>query len=179
MDVRGDEDQRRCSAVFHPVWLEAELGKCLTGLKFLGRSILMVVGEGPLQNVDDRRIALVAVETDMAAWRHDSATDAQVTIFDGVYLLGQIDGSKNFFVDPAVIRRSGLLSERQTSGKKRQSDRRPRSDPESRFHLRLLELNKGAGSVIRPSAFSFRMDRSLRVEGAEREGEADVVDGIL
>ena len=115
----------------------------------------------------------------MADWRHDSATDTQVTIFDGVYLLVQIDGSENFFVDPAVIRRPGLLSERQTSGKKSQSDERPRGDPQSRFHLRLLELNKGAGSVVLPSAFSFRMDRSLRVERAEREGEADVVDRIL
>jgi hypothetical protein len=72
-----------------------------------------------------------------------------------------------------------LLSERQTSGKKGQSDERPRGDPESCFHLRLPELNKGAGSVIRPSAISFRMDRSLRVEGAECKSEADVVDGIL
>ena len=139
----------------------------------------MVIGKSSTEDVDDRRIALVAVETDMADWRHDSATDTQVTIFDGVYLLVQIDGSENFFVDPAVIRRPGLLSERQTSGKKSQSDERPRGDPQSRFHLRLLELNNGTGSVMRLSAFSFRVDRSLRVEGAERESEADVVDRIF
>jgi hypothetical protein len=36
-----------------------------------------------------------------------------------------------------------LLSERQTSGKKGQSDRRPRGDPESRFISVFLSLTKG------------------------------------
>jgi CubicO group peptidase (beta-lactamase class C family) len=40
-----------------------EFWECLTGPKVLRRHVVMVIGENPAEDVDDRRVALVAVES--------------------------------------------------------------------------------------------------------------------
>ena len=92
----------------------------------------MVVGEGPLQDVDDRWIILVAMETDMATRLHSRPTDAQLTIFDAFYFFGEIDRGEQRLTDPLVIRGRALLSERKSHAKWGQPDRRPRNDVKGR-----------------------------------------------
>jgi len=85
MNVCDDEGDRRWSVVFNPMRSRAEFSEYLTGPKFLRRAVVMVVGENPFEDVDDRRIALVTVEPDMAVRRHNRATDPQLTVSDAVY----------------------------------------------------------------------------------------------
>jgi len=85
MNVCDDEGDRRWSVVFNPMRSRAEFTEYLTGPKFLRRAVVMVVGENPFEDVDDRRIALVTVEPDMAVRRHNRATDPQLTVSDAVY----------------------------------------------------------------------------------------------
>src|SRR6266478_5091351 len=92
----------------------------------------MVVGENPAEDVDDRWVALVAVETDMAARSHDRATDPQLTVFDAVYLFGQIDGGEHRFLNPFKVCRHAMLSQRQASDKEGGPGRRPGGNPQSR-----------------------------------------------
>lgn len=55
--------------ILDPVLSRAEFGEYPTGTKLLCRSIVMMIGEDPGEQVDDRGIALMAVQTDMTAWR--------------------------------------------------------------------------------------------------------------
>ena len=97
MDICDDERHWCSTLVFDPVRSRAEFGKYLAGTKLLRRSIVMVIGEDPGEQVDDRGVALMAVQTDMAAWRHDRAAQTQFAIF----------GAKAFGFKVAWIRRSG------------------------------------------------------------------------
>jgi hypothetical protein len=75
MDVCGDEGDRRWPVVFNPMRSQAKFSKYLTRLKLFRRPIVVVVGENPVEDVDDRRIALVTVEADVATRRHGRASD--------------------------------------------------------------------------------------------------------
>ena len=75
VNVCSDKDDRRWPVVFNPMRSPAIFDKYLTGLKLFRRPVIVVVGENPVEDVDDRWIALVTMEPDMAARRHDRATD--------------------------------------------------------------------------------------------------------
>ena len=75
MDIGDDECHWCGTPVFDPVHSRPEFGEYLAGTKLLCCSIVMVVGEDPGEQVDDRGIALMAVQTDMAAGRHDRAAE--------------------------------------------------------------------------------------------------------
>jgi hypothetical protein len=57
--------------ILDPVLSRTEFGEYLARTKLLCRSIVTVIGEDPGEQVDDRGIALMAVQTDMAARQHD------------------------------------------------------------------------------------------------------------
>jgi hypothetical protein len=114
MDIGGDKDERHRPLVFHPVRPRTKFSEYLTRPKLLRRAIVMMVGENPGKNIDDRRVALMAVEPDMAARRYDGATDPQLTIVDAVDFLGQIDRGKYRLLNPFVIGGRGILSKGKT-----------------------------------------------------------------
>src|SRR5271166_189555 len=97
MNVCGDGGDWRWPHVFYPVRSRAKFSECLTGPKFLRRLVVMVVRENSVEDVHDRRVALVTVEPDMAASRYGRATDPQLTVFDIVYFFGQINGGEHRF----------------------------------------------------------------------------------
>jgi len=80
MNVGDDKGHRRGTGIFDPMGARAEFGEDLAGVQFLCRSVVMVVGQNPGEQVDDRRIALMAVETDMAARRHDRSAAPERTL---------------------------------------------------------------------------------------------------
>jgi hypothetical protein len=125
MNVGGDKTHRRWSLVFDPMRSRAELGKNLAGSKLFRRTVVMVVGDNSGEYVNDCRVALVAVETDMAAWGDGRPTEPQFAIFDGVYFLGEIDCGKHRFRDPFIIRWRGMRSDRQAGHKEGHTDERP------------------------------------------------------
>src|SRR5271155_1972250 len=63
MDIRHNERHRGGAGILDPVLSRTEFGEYLAGNKLLCRSIVMVIGEDPGEQVDDRRIALMAVQT--------------------------------------------------------------------------------------------------------------------
>src|SRR5271169_5694581 len=99
MDIGDDERHRVRTPVLDPVRSRAEFGEYLTGTKLLCRSIVMVIGQNPREQVDDSRIALMAVQTDMAARRHDRTAQTQFAILNAVDLLGEIDGREHLLAD--------------------------------------------------------------------------------
>src|SRR5260370_42566790 len=109
MNVCGDKGERRRAPIFDPMWSRAKFSKYLTGPKLRRRAVVMVIGENSPEDVNDRRISLVAVEPDMAAWRQDCVTDTQFTIFDAVYLFGQIDSGEHPFLHKLVVRSGSPL----------------------------------------------------------------------
>jgi hypothetical protein len=120
MNVCDDEGDRRWPGVFNPMRSRPKFSKYLTGPKLLRGPVIMVIGENPGEDVDDRRVAPVTVEPNMAAWRHGRATDPQLSVFYAVYFLGQIDGGEHRFFHPFIVRRRRMLTERQASNKESQ-----------------------------------------------------------
>jgi hypothetical protein len=59
----------------------AGFGEDLAGVKLLCRSIVMVIGQNPGEQVDDGRITSMAVQSDMAARRYDRPAEAQFARF--------------------------------------------------------------------------------------------------
>jgi hypothetical protein len=105
----------------------------LTRPKLFRGPVTLVVGENPVEDVDDRRFALATVEPDMTAPRYDRPADPQLTIFEAVYLFGEIDGGEHRFSNPFVIRGRLILSECEASGKEGPSHPRPSGHPQSCF----------------------------------------------
>ena len=120
MNVCDDEGDRRWLVVFNPMRSRPKFSKYLTGPKLLRRPVVLVIGENPGKDVDDRRVAPVTVEPNMAAWRHSRATDPQLSVFYAVYFLGQIDGGEHRFFHPFIVRGRRMLTERQASNKESQ-----------------------------------------------------------
>ena len=58
MDIGDDERYRVRTCILDPVRSRAEFGEYLTRTKLLRRSIVMVIGEDPREQVDDRGVAL-------------------------------------------------------------------------------------------------------------------------
>ena len=109
MDI-GDNECHRCGTpVFDPVHSRPEFGEYLAGTKLLCCSIVMVVGEDPGEQVDDRGIALMAVQTDMAARRHDRTAQTQFAILNAVDLLDEIDGGEHLLADQVIVGRRDML----------------------------------------------------------------------
>ena len=52
MDVRNDKGHRRGTLVFDPMRSRAAFGEDLAGVKLLCRSVVMVIGENPAEDVD-------------------------------------------------------------------------------------------------------------------------------
>ena len=115
MDVRGYKGDRRLPFVFDPMRSLAKFSEYLTGLKLHGGPVVVVIGERAAENIHDRRVTLVTVEADMAARRHRRAADPQLAVVDIVYLLSQIDSCEHFLLDPSIVPRRSLLSEREAS----------------------------------------------------------------
>src|SRR5947207_15762008 len=138
MDIGDDKTYRRRTLVFDPVRSGTEFSERLTGLKFLDRAVVMVVGEHPTENIDNGGIALMAVQTDMAARRHDSAAEAQLPVRDAVDLRGEIDRGEDLLADRFVIRRRGLLPENKACGQQSRSCTTQREKLTTRPHLCLL-----------------------------------------
>ena len=67
MDVRHNKGDGRGAPVSTQCARELNSAKDLAGMKFLGRAIVMIIDQGPGEQVDDRRIALMGVQTDMPA----------------------------------------------------------------------------------------------------------------
>ena len=120
MNVCDDEGDRRWPVVFNPMRSRPKFSKYLTGPKLFRRPVVLVIGENPGEDVDDRRVAPVTVEPNMAAWRHGRATDPQLSVFYAVYFLGQIDGGEHRFFHPFIVRGRRMLTERQASNKESQ-----------------------------------------------------------
>jgi hypothetical protein len=57
MDVRDDKRRRCWSFVFDPMGARAEFGEDLAGVELLCGAIVMVIGQNPGHQVDDRRTA--------------------------------------------------------------------------------------------------------------------------
>jgi hypothetical protein len=85
---------------FPPNAIAGQFGKRLTGPKLLRRPVVVVIGQNAGEDVDDRRVALVRVEPDMAARRHGRATDPQLAVVDAVYFFRQIYRGEHRFLDP-------------------------------------------------------------------------------
>ena len=109
MDVRDDKDHRRGTLVFDPMRSRAGFGEDLAGVKLLCRSVVMVIGQIPGEQVDDGRIASMAVQSDMAARRHDRPAEAQFAICDAVDLRGEIDRGEHVLGDRSIIGWRALL----------------------------------------------------------------------
>jgi len=77
----------------------AEFGEDLIGLKLLNRAVVMVVGQNAGKQVDDRGIALMAVQTDVATRRDNRAAEAQFATCDAVDFFGEIDAREDIFAD--------------------------------------------------------------------------------
>ena len=112
MDIRDDECGRCRTLVFDPVRARPELGERLAGPKLLRRPVVAMVGQDPGQQVDDRGIALMAMQTDMAAGFDDRAAEAQLAVLHAVDLFGEIDAGEHILADQFIIRRRRLLSQR-------------------------------------------------------------------
>jgi hypothetical protein len=88
----------------------SKFGECLAGTKLLSRSIVMVIGEDPGEQVDDRGIALMAVQTDMAARRHDRTAQTPFAILNAVDLLGEVNGGQYVLADQVIVCGRGTRS---------------------------------------------------------------------
>jgi hypothetical protein len=69
----------------------------------------MVIGQNPGEQVDDRRIALMAVEANMAARRYGCPAEPQFAVCDAVDLLGEIDRGEHVLGDRFIIDWRALL----------------------------------------------------------------------
>src|SRR5260370_123991 len=118
MDVRDDKGHRRGTLVFDPMRSRAGFGEDLAGVKLLCRSVVMVIGQNSGEQVDDGRIASMAVQSDMAARRHDRPAEAQFAICDAVDLLAEIDRGEHVLGDRSAIGWRTLLPQKKASGAK-------------------------------------------------------------
>src|SRR5271170_8156774 len=109
MDIGDDERYRVRTRILDPVRSRAEFGEYLAGTKLLCRSIVMMVGEDPGEQVDDRGIALMAVQTDMTAWRDDRTAQTQFAILNAVDLLGEVNGGQYVLADQVIVGGRGTL----------------------------------------------------------------------
>jgi hypothetical protein len=116
----GDDECHWCGTpVFDPVHSRPEFDEYLAGTKLLCCSIVMVVGEDPGEQVDDRGIALMAVQTDMAARRHDRTAQTQFAILNAVDLLDEIDGGEHLLADQVIVGRRGMLPQNEACRQER------------------------------------------------------------
>ena len=105
MDIGDDERHRVRTRILDPVLSRTEFGKYPAGTNLLCRSVVMVIGQDSGEQVDDSRIALMAVQTDMTAWRHDRTAETQFAILNAVDLIGQIDGGEHVLADQMIVGR--------------------------------------------------------------------------
>jgi hypothetical protein len=72
-------------------------------MELLCCAVVMVIGQNPGEQVDDRRIALMAVEANMAARRYGCPAEPQFAVCDAVDLLGEIDRGEHVLGDRFII----------------------------------------------------------------------------
>ena len=77
----------------------AKFGEGLAGMELLCCAVVVVIGQDPGEQVDDRRIALMAVEANMAARRYDRPAEPQFAVCDIVDLWGEIDRGEHILGD--------------------------------------------------------------------------------
>src|SRR5271170_4914596 len=142
MDIGDDERYRVRTRILDPVRSRAEFGEYLTGTKLLCRSIVMVIGQDPREQVDDGRIALMTVQTDVAAWRHDRTAQAQFAILNAVDLLGEVNGGQYVLADQVIVGGRGTLPQNEASSQKRQPCRTQCRDVTSGSHIILPGLDQ-------------------------------------
>ena len=108
MNIHNDEHHGYRTLIFHPVRARAEFSENLAWSKLLFRSIVVVIGQDPGEHINDSGIALMAVQADVAARRHDRSAEAQFAILNAVDLLGEIDGGEHVLADEIVVGWRGL-----------------------------------------------------------------------
>jgi hypothetical protein len=74
VDVCGNKDDRSWSVVLKPMRSRAKFSKYLTRPKFLRCPVVVVVGENPVEDIDNSRITPMTVEPDVAARRYGRAS---------------------------------------------------------------------------------------------------------
>lgn len=84
--------------------------------------MVVMVGQDSGEHVDDRRIALMAVQTDMAARLYDGAAETEFAVLDAIDLPGERNAGEHALVDQFVIRRGGLLSQCKSGSDEPQGD---------------------------------------------------------
>src|SRR5580704_1712727 len=123
MDVCHDEMDRGGVFVLDPMRARPVFGKDLSRVNLFRRAVIMVVGQHTGQQVDDSRIAAMAVHPDMTAGRNHRAAEAQFATLDAVDLIGEVDRGEYVLADQLVVGRRALLSEDKAGTKKCKSGR--------------------------------------------------------
>jgi hypothetical protein len=80
MDIRHDEYHRSRTRVFDPMRSRTEFGEDLALTEFFGGAVVMVVGQRPGEQIDDRRVALMTVQTNMTAGCNRGAAETQLAV---------------------------------------------------------------------------------------------------
>src|SRR5439155_23484150 len=135
MDIGDDKNRWGRTRVSDPVGTRAEFGEDLAGLKILCRAVVVMVGEDAAQKIDDGRVALMAVQTDMAAGRHDRLAEAQLAVGDRVDLRGEIDRGEDLLADRFIIRRRALLPQNKACRQESPAGAAQRNTMTTRLHL--------------------------------------------
>src|SRR6516162_7784045 len=103
MDIRDDKCHSCGPLVFDPMGAGAKFGESLAGVELLCCAVVMVIGQDPGEQVDNRRITLMAVEANVAARCYDCPAEPQFTVCDTVDLRGEIDRGEHILGDRFII----------------------------------------------------------------------------
>src|ERR1700747_229076 len=123
MDVRDDKRYRCGPLVFDPMGARAKFGEGLAGMELLCCAVVMVIGQNPGPQVDDRRMALVAVEANLPARRYGCPAQPQLAVCDTVDLWGEIDRGEHILGDRFIIDRCALLPQNKACREQHQTGR--------------------------------------------------------
>jgi hypothetical protein len=140
MDIGDDEGHRVRTRILDPVLPRPEFGEYLAGTILLCRSVVMVIGQDSGEQVDDSRIALMAVQTDMTAWRYDRTAETQFAILSAVDLLGEIDRGEHVLADQVIVGGRRMLAQNEACCRKHQPCRTQCCDVTSSSHIILPGL---------------------------------------
>jgi len=137
MDVCYDEMNWDRAFILDPMRSRTILTKDLSFVKVLGSAVIMVVGEHAKQDVDDCRIAAMAMQADVTTGRNYSAAESKFTTLLAVDLPAQVNRREDVFSDQLIVRGCRLLSTHNPT-KKEQQRRQPEGGiTRSRVHCAL------------------------------------------
>ena|SRR5215467_4849092 len=137
MDVCHDEMNRSRAFVLDPMRSRTILTKDLTFMKVFGTAVIMVVGEHARQDVDDARIAAMAMQADVTAGGNYSAAESKFTALHVVDLLAQINRREDVFSDQLIVGGCRLLSTHHPTNNEQQRRQSEGGITRSRAHFAL------------------------------------------